>query len=101
MTRPRLTLSGIVLGAPDPRALAAFYEQLLGYERRDDGPTWVTTVPPGGGPGLSFQTESEHVAPRWPSGAGDQQMQVHLDIAVADVEPLKNIYLRTMKALIA
>ena len=81
-----LALSGIVLGTPDPRALASFYETLLGYERTQDGSEWVTLRPPGGGLGLSFQAEPEHVRPVWPSGAGDQQMQVHLDIAVEDLE---------------
>ena len=69
MTAPDLTLTGIVLGAPDPQSLASFYERLLGYDRTTDSPEWVVTVPPGGGPGLSFQ-----------------QMQVHLDIAVDDLE---------------
>ena len=81
-----LTLQATVLGCPDPSALASFYERLLGYERRSDEPDWVTIKPPGGGPGLSFQTESDHVPPVWPSGDGDQQMQVHLDIHVDDLD---------------
>jgi catechol 2,3-dioxygenase-like lactoylglutathione lyase family enzyme len=80
------TLSGIVLGTPDPQSLASFYERLLGYTRSQDGPEWVKIEPPGGGPGLSFQLERYHVAPVWPAGPKDQQMQVHLDIAVADLE---------------
>ncbi len=86
MAVANLTLSGVVLGARDPQALASFYETLLGYERTQDEPGWVTLRPPGGGTGLSFQTESEHVRPVWPGGAGDQQMQVHLDIEVQDLE---------------
>jgi hypothetical protein len=34
--RPRLHLSGIVLDAPDPDALATFYEGLLGCTRIQD-----------------------------------------------------------------
>jgi catechol 2,3-dioxygenase-like lactoylglutathione lyase family enzyme len=38
---PRLTLSGVVLDAPDPRELAAFYRRLLGWEVIQDEPDWV------------------------------------------------------------
>jgi hypothetical protein len=31
-TPPRMTLSATVLDAPDARALAAFYQRLLGWE---------------------------------------------------------------------
>jgi catechol 2,3-dioxygenase-like lactoylglutathione lyase family enzyme len=74
-----------VLGAPDARALARFYRELLGWEVVDDGPDWVTLRPPGGGIGLSFQEEAHHRPPVWPAAAGDQQMQAHLDIAVGDL----------------
>ena len=78
-------LSGVVLGSRDPQALAAFYEALLGWVRVDDEPGWVKLEPPGGGTGLSFQPEPDHVPPVWPGGPGDQQMQVHLDLEVADL----------------
>lgn len=81
----RMTLTSTVLGAPEPRVLAEFYRRLLGWPIGTDEPDWVTLRPPGGGPGLSFQTESEHVAPTWPAGRGDQQMQAHLDIEVDDL----------------
>ncbi|MFP5282195.1 MAG: VOC family protein [Actinomycetes bacterium] len=84
--RPRLQLVSTVLGAPDPRALAAFYEELLGWERRSDDPAWVTVGAPGAERSLSFQLEEDHVRPVWPAGSGDQQMQVHLDIKVDDLE---------------
>jgi catechol 2,3-dioxygenase-like lactoylglutathione lyase family enzyme len=86
MTTPALTLTGIVLGAPDPQALASFYERLLGYRRTTDSPEWVVTTPPGGGPGLSFQREEHHSPATWPAGPTDQQMQVHLDIEVSDLD---------------
>lgn len=78
-------LSSAVLGAPDPLALATFYRELLGWEQVWQEPEWVMLRPPGGGSGLSFQLEAEHVPPRWPAGPGDQQMQVHLDLAVDDL----------------
>ena len=83
--RPRMMLSGVVLGAPDAQALAAFYRDLLGWQVEQDEPGWVKIVSPEGGAGLSFQGESEYVPPVWPAGPADQQMQVHLDIAVADL----------------
>ncbi|WP_144123111.1 VOC family protein [Catellatospora sichuanensis] len=82
---PRLELSGIVLDSPDAQALAAFYERLLGWSREQDEPDWVKLRGPGGGPGLSFQTESAYVRPVWPAGPGEPQMMVHLDIAVDDL----------------
>jgi hypothetical protein len=36
--------------------------------------------------GLSIQLEEQHVAPVWPAGPGDPQMQLHLDIEVDDME---------------
>jgi catechol 2,3-dioxygenase-like lactoylglutathione lyase family enzyme len=84
--RPAMRLTATVLGAPDPRALAGFYQRLLGWPLGSDEPGWVTLRAPGGGAGLSFQTEDAHVRPTWPAGPGDQQMQMHLDIEVDDLE---------------
>jgi catechol 2,3-dioxygenase-like lactoylglutathione lyase family enzyme len=83
---PRMSVTGVVLGSPDARELAAFYQRLLGWATGADEPGWVTLRPPGGGTGLSFQTETSHVRPVWPAGPGDQQMMIHLDIEVDDLE---------------
>lgn len=85
MDAPRFTLVSTVLGSPDPRRLAAFYRELLGWQVRENEPEWAVIRPVGGGTGLSFQLEEDHVAPTWPAGPGDQQMQAHLDIGVSDV----------------
>ncbi len=82
---PRLTLAAAVLDTPDPRGLARFYQQLLGWEIGTDDPEWATLHPAGGGVGLSFQREEAHVRPVWPAGPGDPRMQVHLDIEVEDL----------------
>jgi catechol 2,3-dioxygenase-like lactoylglutathione lyase family enzyme len=82
---PRLEITGVVLGAPDARELAAFYERLLGWPRKADEPGWVQLANPDGGTGLSFQTEAGYVRPVWPHGPGDQQMMIHLDIKVDDL----------------
>lgn len=80
-----LSLSGIVLDAPDPQALARFYQRLLGWEVSQDEPGWVKLRSPEGGAGLSFQEESNYVRPVWPARPGDQQMSVHLDVRVDDL----------------
>lgn len=83
---PRLQLCGIVLDSPDPRSLADFYERLLGWRRTQDEPEWVKIMPPGGATGLSFQAELANRRPTWPATDGDQQMMVHLDIEVDDLD---------------
>jgi catechol 2,3-dioxygenase-like lactoylglutathione lyase family enzyme len=83
---PVVGLTATVIDAPDPRALAEFYGRLLGWPIGRDEPDWVTLRPPGGGAGLSFQTEGAFARPTWPAGAGDQQMMMHLDIEVDDLE---------------
>ena len=79
---------GTVLGTPDPVGLAGFYRGLLGGEVDDRDGSFVTLkVAPGDTTYLAFQLEADHVPPVWPTpGAGDQQMQVHLDIGVSAVE---------------
>jgi catechol 2,3-dioxygenase-like lactoylglutathione lyase family enzyme len=98
MRGPRMRVSSVVLRAQDPRALAAFYERLLGWTvvesygarpgyPKDDG--WAMLRPPSGAiglRGLSIQWEPDYVPPVWPSAPERQQMMLHLDIAVEDLE---------------
>lgn len=81
---PAYSLTGVVLGTPDPRGLAGFYSRLLGWPVRTDEPEWVTLRAPSGA-GLAFQLEPDHVPPVWPAGPGDAQMQLHLDLQVDDL----------------
>jgi catechol 2,3-dioxygenase-like lactoylglutathione lyase family enzyme len=83
---PRSRLAAAVLGTPDPRGLARFYQRLLGWPLRDDGPEWAALRPADGGTGLSFQIERDRVPPVWPAGPGDPRMQLHLDIEVDDLD---------------
>jgi catechol 2,3-dioxygenase-like lactoylglutathione lyase family enzyme len=83
---PSFVFSGVVLDSSDPRALAAFYRRLLGWTVVQDSPGWVSLAPPGGGSKLSFQAEPAYVRPVWPSGSEHQQMMMHLDIEVDDLE---------------
>ena len=82
---PRCAPTAAVLDTPDPRGLARFYQQLLGWPLGTDDPEWATLRPEDGGAGLSFQLEEDHVRPVWPAGPGDPRMQVHLDIEVDDL----------------
>lgn len=86
MDAPKMNISSTVLGAPDPRALAGFYEKLLGWTRVRDEDDWVMLKPPEGFTGLAFQTEEHHVPPVWPASEGDQQMMMHLDIWVENLD---------------
>ena len=63
-------LTAAVLGTPDPRGLARFYQRLLDWPIRDDEPEWATLRPADGGTGLSFQLEEDHVPPVWPPQPG-------------------------------
>jgi catechol-2,3-dioxygenase len=81
-----MTLTGITLDAPDARELAGFYHRLLGWHPIQEETDWVTLGAPGGGAGLSFQTEKQYVRPVWPARPHEQQMSVHLDIRVEDLE---------------
>ena len=82
---PAARLTAAVLGTPDPRGLARFYQRLLGWPMRDDEEQGVTLRPADGGTGLSFQLELDHVPPVWPPEPGSQQMQLHLDFQVDDL----------------
>jgi catechol 2,3-dioxygenase-like lactoylglutathione lyase family enzyme len=82
---PRMSLSTVVLDAPDARELAGFYRRLLGWEVKVDEGDWVMLRRPDDGTSLSFQTEPFYVRPVWPGAAGEQLMMLHLDIEVDDL----------------
>jgi catechol 2,3-dioxygenase-like lactoylglutathione lyase family enzyme len=79
------TLTGTNLDAPDATMLADFYRRLLGWTVAADEPGWVVLRPPGGGHTLNFQTEPRYVRPIWPTGPGEPQMMMHLEIRVDDL----------------
>jgi catechol 2,3-dioxygenase-like lactoylglutathione lyase family enzyme len=79
--------AGIVLDAPEPRALARFYQRLLAWETVSEDDTWVQLRAPGGArPSLSFQLEPLYRPPTWPGREDAPQMQSHLDIQVDDLD---------------
>ena len=74
----------VAIDCPDPAALSAFYARLLDWPVPSDDGEWVTLQAPGGGPTIAFQQAAGFVAPTWP--AADVQQQLHLDLAVADMD---------------
>ncbi|HWG25322.1 VOC family protein [Actinospica sp.] len=85
MSRPSINLTATVIGTPAPRKLARFYAELLGWTIGADEQEWAT-VRPEAGAGLSFQIEEHHRRPVWPGNQSDQQMMMHLDFQVEDLE---------------
>ncbi len=87
MTAPaRLTLTTVNLNTPDPAALARFYARLLGWDIEVEEADDVILRSTDGGVGLSFQREPAYVRPTWPAEAGRQQMMMHLEIGVEDLD---------------
>lgn len=95
--RPVLEVAAVTIGAPDPRALAAFYVRLLGWTLAASDPPrpgqppedgWAQVRPPAGvaAPTMNFEFEPYYVPPTWPSVAGEQEIMEHLDIAVGDLD---------------
>ncbi|MET7338077.1 VOC family protein [Nonomuraea sp. NPDC005650] len=83
---PRFRWSTVCLEALDGPALAAFYRELLGWRVKAEEPDWVLLAPPGDGPGLSFQSDPGFVRPAWPTSPGRQQLMMHLDVEVDDLD---------------
>jgi catechol 2,3-dioxygenase-like lactoylglutathione lyase family enzyme len=87
-------LEKTVLDCPDPRALARFYAELLGWRVNEDHKDgdWVVIGRDEGWRELAFQRADPWIAPRWPDPQHPQQE--HLDIRVDDVETAQPEVLR-------
>ena len=81
-----IRLTAVTLSAPDPARLARFYSRLLGWPISLEEPDYVVVPDPGGGVGLAFELEDNHVHPIWPARPGGQQMQLHLEFVVDDLQ---------------
>ena len=78
---------GVVLDAPDARELAHFYARLLDWQVFNEADDWVDLAPSkDAGFNLAFATEQKYVRPVWPTEDGAAQMQMHLDVAVDDLD---------------
>jgi predicted enzyme related to lactoylglutathione lyase len=83
---PEIRFRSVVLDAPDVAELAAFYKRLLGWPSTSEESDWARLEPAPGQTGLAIQLEPQFVRPSWPSDATHQQMQLHLDLQVDDLE---------------
>ena len=86
--RTRKQWWGVTLDAPDARALARFYARLLDWQLFEDVDSNGACVAPSehAGYNLGFQTEHQYVRPVWPASQGEQQMSMHLEIEVDDLD---------------
>jgi len=78
-----------VIDAPDPQALGMFYHQVLGWEIAKNEPSEFCLAVPGNSETyLAFQTQTSApwARPVWPAQEGRQQMMMHLDIEVGDLD---------------
>jgi len=83
---PTLEFTTVNISAAVPGELARFYERLLGWKITTEEEDWVVLRNPAGGTGIAFQTESPYERPTWPTKAGEQQMMMHLEIRVDDLD---------------
>jgi len=78
---------GVVLETADPPALARFYAALMEWQIVKEEPDFFGVAPMGSHVEyLAFQRSADYVPPTWPNEPGAQQMQMHLDIEVPDLE---------------
>ena len=94
-----MRMVGAVLDTTDPRALAEFYRDLLGWAYRagheppapgqpdPQGQDWLVLRPPGEGVQLAFQRTDQLPRSTWPDPAVPQQL--HLDFAVSTEDELR------------
>ena len=77
---------GVVLDAPDVAVLTRFYSELRGW------PVWKQDAEGSAldlGEGVAYlaiQLNPDYVRPVWPAPPGSQQMMLHLDFEVTDLE---------------
>jgi hypothetical protein len=87
--KTNIRFAGVSLDTDDPHKLASFYQQLLDLEVFVDVENVVALK--GSGFLLTTQRIEGYVPPTWPTGAIPKQM--HLDIAVADLEESESLAL--------
>lgn len=78
------TFDCLVIDCPDPRALADFYERLMGLERVEESDDWVTLGDAAQPTRIALQRVADFVPPDWHSLDAPQQM--HLDVLVENLD---------------
>jgi len=77
---------GIVLDTDDPARLLRFYSELRGWKIWKSEPEGGALDIGEGVAYLSVQLNPDYVRPVWPGSAGQQQMMLHLDFQVTDLQ---------------
>ena len=96
MAPPNLRLTSVTIGSSQPRELARFSADLLGWTVTASEPPrpgmpeqdgWAQVKPPPDvtGPTLNFEYERCFQRPVWPAEEGRQTASQHLDIRVDDL----------------
>ena len=64
-TKSPLRLAAFAIDCPDPRRLAQFYGNLLGWtvDEAESNDAWVELADPSGGTRLAFQRDPDYVPP--------------------------------------
>jgi hypothetical protein len=79
-------LVGRSAGRPDAPALARFYADLLDWQVFNLNQNRATVAPSvDAGHYLAIQAEPKYLRPVWPAVDGQQQIMLHVDIAVDDL----------------
>ena len=91
-----MRVSGPVLDSDDPIGLAEFYAALMGWKVVDTGGgeakdmpkwhAWALVRPESGDGKFEIQGDENFQRPVWPSRPGEPGMQMHIDIAVGDLD---------------
>ncbi|MGW0608200.1 VOC family protein [Streptomyces sp. NPDC002644] len=75
-------LAAVTLDAPDPKALAAFYGALTGWDSLYESEDFLLIGAADGSGRIGFQRVESLKRPSWP---GDDK-QIHLDFSVSDTD---------------
>ncbi|KUL42582.1 glyoxalase [Streptomyces sp. NRRL F-4489] len=76
----------VAVDCSDPRGLAQFYADVLGWEVVDDGrDDWVEVAGPRGR-ALAFQLVEDYRPPRWPGQDVPQQLHLDFDVRPEDMD---------------
>jgi predicted enzyme related to lactoylglutathione lyase len=87
----KLKLTAINLDCPDPKALAAFYQQATGLDFAPASNDDFAALVREDGLWIGFQRVDDYQAPRWPDQSVPQQL--HLDFAVDDLDEAEALVL--------
>jgi catechol-2,3-dioxygenase len=75
-----------VLDAPDVAVLARFYSELRGWPIWKEDADGAALDLGEGVAYLAIQHNPDYVRPEWPATTGSQQMMLHLDFEVTDLD---------------